>query len=60
MTNQPVIIVTGASQGLGAAIAWLTLHAPVAFNGKFFDYDDPRISRLSVEAFGERLDQPRM
>jgi NAD(P)-dependent dehydrogenase (short-subunit alcohol dehydrogenase family) len=37
------------------SIAWLTLHAPVAFNGKFFDYDDPRISRPSVEAFGEHL-----
>ena len=55
MTFKPVIIVTGASQGLGAATAWLALHAPAAFSGKFFDYDDPRISRMSVEAFGEHL-----
>ncbi len=55
MTNQPVIIVTGAARGLGVAIGWLALNAPAAFNGKLFDYDDPRISRLSVEAFGEHL-----
>ena len=55
MTDVPVVIVTGASRGLGAAIAWLALYAPAAFSGEFFDYDDPRISRPSVEAFGEDL-----
>jgi len=34
------------------AIAWLALHAPREFSGKFLDYDDPRISRPAVDVFG--------
>ncbi len=37
------------------SIAWLALHAPVAFSGQFLDYDDPRISRPSIEILGEQL-----
>ncbi|MCP4625898.1 MAG: SDR family NAD(P)-dependent oxidoreductase [bacterium] len=37
------------------SIAWLALYAPSHFSGKFFDYDDPRISSKSLEVFGETL-----
>jgi NAD(P)-dependent dehydrogenase (short-subunit alcohol dehydrogenase family) len=37
------------------AIAWLALHAPREFSGKFLNYDDPRISSPAVEVFGEKL-----
>jgi hypothetical protein len=55
MKFKPVIIVTGASRGLGAAIAWLALLAPADFGGKFLDYDDPLISRRSADLPGEHL-----
>ena len=34
------------------AIAWLALHAPREFSGRFLDYDDPRISRPARDVFG--------
>jgi NAD(P)-dependent dehydrogenase (short-subunit alcohol dehydrogenase family) len=34
------------------AIAWLALHAPREFSGRFLDYDDPQISRPAAEFFG--------
>ena len=37
------------------SIAWLALHAPPQFSGQFFDYDDPRISRLARQTFGKSL-----
>jgi NAD(P)-dependent dehydrogenase (short-subunit alcohol dehydrogenase family) len=37
------------------AIAWLALHAPREFSGKFLNYDDPLISRPAVEVFGVSL-----
>lgn len=37
------------------AIAWLALHAPHEFSGKFLDYDDPRISRTARDILGEDL-----
>jgi NAD(P)-dependent dehydrogenase (short-subunit alcohol dehydrogenase family) len=37
------------------SIAWLALHAPAAFSGKYLDYDDPRISRPSIDAFGDHV-----
>jgi NAD(P)-dependent dehydrogenase (short-subunit alcohol dehydrogenase family) len=40
----------------GRSIAWLALHAPPEFSGRFFDYDDPRISKPALAAFGETLD----
>ena len=39
----------------GRTLAWLALHAPREFSGQFLDYDDPRISRPALEAFGEAL-----
>lgn len=39
----------------GRALAWLALHAPREFSGQFLDYDDPRISRPALEAFGDNL-----
>ena len=35
------------------SIAWLALHAPPEFSGRFFDYDDPRIMRPALDVFGE-------
>jgi len=35
-------------------IAWLALHAPREFSGKFLDYDDPQIRRASRNAFGRQ------
>ena len=32
-------------------IAWLALYAPRESNGKFLNYDDPRISRPALEVF---------
>jgi len=56
MTTEPVVIVTGASRGLGAAVArWLALHAPPEFSGQFLDYDDPRINRPGVQVLGDSL-----
>ena len=37
------------------SIAWLALHAPQEFSGRFLDYDDPRISRPALEFFGAKL-----
>ena len=37
------------------AIAWLALHAPREFSGRFLDYDDPRISRPAAQVFGASL-----
>jgi NAD(P)-dependent dehydrogenase (short-subunit alcohol dehydrogenase family) len=37
------------------SIAWLALHAPPAFSGKFLDYDHPGISSESIAVFGENL-----
>jgi NAD(P)-dependent dehydrogenase (short-subunit alcohol dehydrogenase family) len=37
----------------GRSIAWLALHAPAEFSGQFFDYDDPRIAKPALKAFGE-------
>lgn len=37
----------------GRSIAWLALHAPVEFSGQFFDYDDPRIAKPALRAFGK-------
>jgi NAD(P)-dependent dehydrogenase (short-subunit alcohol dehydrogenase family) len=34
------------------AVAWLALHAPRDFSGRFLDYDDPQISRPAAEFFG--------
>ena len=36
----------------GRSIAWLALYAPTEFSGQFFDYDDPRIAKPSLKAFG--------
>lgn len=37
------------------SIAWLALHAPRQFSGKFVDYDDPRIISKALAVFGEKL-----
>jgi NAD(P)-dependent dehydrogenase (short-subunit alcohol dehydrogenase family) len=37
------------------SIAWLALHAPGEFSGRFLDYDDPRIIRPALDVFGENL-----
>jgi NAD(P)-dependent dehydrogenase (short-subunit alcohol dehydrogenase family) len=37
------------------SIAWLALHAPMEFSGRFLDYDDPRIFRPALDVFGEVL-----
>ncbi len=37
----------------GRSIAWLALHAPTGFSGQFFDYDDPRIAKPALKAFGK-------
>ncbi|UCD77475.1 MAG: SDR family NAD(P)-dependent oxidoreductase [Desulfobacterales bacterium] len=37
------------------SIAWLALHAPRQFSGRFLDYDDPHVSRSALEVFGESL-----
>jgi NAD(P)-dependent dehydrogenase (short-subunit alcohol dehydrogenase family) len=37
------------------SIAWLALHAPMEFSGRFLDYDDPRIFRPALDVFGEIL-----
>jgi hypothetical protein len=39
----------------GRAIAWLALHAPREFSGRFLDYDDPRISQPARDVFGTNL-----
>lgn len=39
----------------GRSIAWLALHAPTEFSGQFFDYDDPRIAKPALKAFGKKL-----
>ena len=39
----------------GRALAWLALHGPREFSGQFLNYDDPRISRPALAAFGEKL-----
>jgi NAD(P)-dependent dehydrogenase (short-subunit alcohol dehydrogenase family) len=36
----------------GRSVAWLALHAPTEFSGQFFDYDDPRIAKPALRAFG--------
>ncbi|MGD8761519.1 MAG: SDR family NAD(P)-dependent oxidoreductase [Desulfobacteraceae bacterium] len=38
----------------GRSIAWLALHAPPHFSGRFLDYDDPRISQAALEIFGDQ------
>ncbi|MGB5991377.1 MAG: SDR family NAD(P)-dependent oxidoreductase [Desulfobacterales bacterium] len=38
----------------GRSIAWLALHAPTEFSGQFFDYDDPRIAKPALRAFGKK------
>ena len=38
----------------GRAIAWLALHGPLEFSGQFLDYDDPRISRPTLDFFGAK------
>ena len=40
----------------GRSIAWLALHAPTEFSGQFFDYDDPRIAKPALKAFGEKIE----
>jgi NAD(P)-dependent dehydrogenase (short-subunit alcohol dehydrogenase family) len=35
------------------SIAWLALHAPPEFSGRFLDYDDPLIERPALGVFGE-------
>jgi NAD(P)-dependent dehydrogenase (short-subunit alcohol dehydrogenase family) len=40
----------------GRAIAWLALHAPKDFSGKYLDYDDPRISRSAMEFFMQGIE----
>ena len=35
------------------AIAWLALHAPGSFSGRFLDYDDPDIAGPALEMLGE-------
>ena len=58
MTHSPVVIITGASRGLGAATArWLALKGPSELSGQFLDYDDPRISRAALAFFGKKLDK---
>jgi NAD(P)-dependent dehydrogenase (short-subunit alcohol dehydrogenase family) len=37
----------------GRSIAWLALHAPTEFSGRFFDYDDPRIAKPALRTFGK-------
>ncbi len=37
------------------AIAWLALHAPRQFSGRFLDYNDVHISSKALEVFGEKL-----
>lgn len=37
------------------SIAWLALHAPRQFSGRFLDYDDPLIAAPALEKFGESL-----
>lgn len=36
----------------GRSIAWLALHAPKNFSGRFLDYDDPMIMNPAVSVFG--------
>ena len=38
------------------SIAWLALHAPRDFSGRFLDYDDPLILGPALAVFGEKLD----
>jgi NADPH:quinone reductase-like Zn-dependent oxidoreductase len=53
--NQPTIIVTGASQGLGAAIASMAasrganvvLTAPHEWSGEILEWDDERVQSLA-------------
>jgi NAD(P)-dependent dehydrogenase (short-subunit alcohol dehydrogenase family) len=40
----------------GRAIAWLALHAPKEFSGKYLDYDDPRISRPAMDFFMQGIE----
>lgn len=35
------------------SIAWLALHAPGSFSGRFLDYDDPDIAGPALEMLGE-------
>lgn len=35
------------------SIAWLALHAPRQFSGRFYDYNDPFISAKALEVFGK-------
>ncbi len=38
------------------SIAWLSLHAPHEWSGKFLNYDDPRIVQPSLAVFGQHLE----
>ena len=40
------------------SIAWLALHAPWDFSGRFLDYDDPLIYGPALEVFGEKQERP--
>lgn len=39
----------------GRAIAWLALHAPRAYSGRFMDYDDPTIAGPAAAELGDSL-----
>jgi len=39
----------------GRAIAWLALHAPRAWSGRYLDYDDQGITGQAVGVFGDKL-----
>jgi hypothetical protein len=40
------------------SIAWLSLHAPQDWNGKFLNYDNPQIMEPSIALLGKHLEAP--
>lgn len=38
------------------SIAWLALYATPEFSGRFLDYDDPRVLKAAIAAFGESFE----
>lgn len=40
------------------SIAWLSLHMPHDWSGRFLNYDDPRIMEHSLVVFGEHIEEP--